>query len=57
MRRTGCVGCPFAKNIVDELKLMKQYEPKMFRACMNVFGDAYHLMDEYGMRGEKICDI
>lgn len=57
MHRTGCVGCPFAKNIVDELKLMKQYEPKMFRACMNVFGDAYRLMDEYGMRSEKICDI
>lgn len=57
MHRTGCVGCPFAKNIVDELKLMKQYEPKMFRACMNVFGDAYRLMDEYGLRSEKICDI
>lgn len=57
MSRTGCVGCPFAKGIVKELKLMKQYEPKMFRACMNVFGDAYRLMDEYGMRGEKICDI
>ena len=57
MKRTGCVGCPFGKDIVQELKLMKQYEPNMYKACMNVFGDSYRMIDEYGMREEKIFDI
>lgn len=57
MTRTGCVGCPFGKNIVQELKLMKRYEPNMFKACINVFGDAYRMIDEYGIREEKIFDI
>lgn len=43
MRRTGCVGCPYGRNIKDELKLMKKYEPKLYASCVNIFGDSYKL--------------
>ena len=57
MKRTGCVGCPFGKDIVQELKLMKHYEPNMYKACINVFGESYRMIDTYGIREEKIFDI
>lgn len=41
LKRTGCVGCPFAKNHLAELGVMAQYEPNLCKAAMNVFGDAY----------------
>lgn len=56
MRRTGCVGCPFALNRNEELSMMKKYEPQMHKACMSVFGAAYELADkleEYRRNGKK----
>lgn len=40
-KRTGCVGCPFSINIADDLQAMYEYEPQLYKACMNVFGQAY----------------
>lgn len=45
--RTGCVGCPFSLSIKEDLEKMKMYEPKMYNACMNVFGVSYELMDKF----------
>ena len=53
MKRTGCVGCPFNLHIADALVMMKQYEPLMYKACMNVFGESYRLMDEFQCRKKK----
>lgn len=53
MRRTGCCGCPFNLNVADDLKIMQQYEPKLYKACMHVFGQSYRLMDEYKCRRKK----
>lgn len=53
MKRTGCVGCPFNLNIGDDLEKMWEYEPKMFIACMNVFGLSYFLMDKFACRRKK----
>lgn len=53
LRRTGCVGCPFNQNIGAELVVIHKYEPKLFRACMNVFGESYRLMDQFGARRKK----
>lgn len=47
LRRTGCVGCPFAKNLWQELEIMKKYEPQCFKLCMNVFGESYKLRKEF----------
>lgn len=49
MKRTGCAGCPFARNYEQELMLAKQYEPKMYRAMVKVFGQSY----EYRLAFEK----
>lgn len=54
MKRTGCVGCPFDSRIGDELKTIKKYEPQLYKACMNVFGMSYELMDKFEVRKRKI---
>ena len=41
MKRTGCAGCPYARNYEQELELAKQYEPKFYKAMMKVFGPSY----------------
>ena len=53
MRRTGCVGCPFNIRIGDDLKIMQISEPRLYKACMNVFGEAYRLTDEFHARARK----
>ena len=55
-KRTGCVGCPFNSRTAADLKAVKKYEPKMYKACVNVFGESYRLSDEFGMRKQKIFD-
>lgn len=29
------------------MKIVKVYEPLLYKACINVFGDAYRLQDEF----------
>jgi 3'-phosphoadenosine 5'-phosphosulfate sulfotransferase (PAPS reductase)/FAD synthetase len=53
MKRTGCCGCPFSLNIAEELRIMCQYEPELYNACMKVFGLAYELTDRFGCRRKK----
>ena len=53
MTRTGCCGCPFAFDIAEELQAMYEYEPRLFKACMNVFGQAYELTDRFKCRRKK----
>ena len=53
LRRTGCVGCPFNLNIANDLQVMYRFEPKLFKACMSVFGESYRLMDEFKCRRKK----
>lgn len=53
MKRTGCCGCPFNLNIADDLQAMYQYEPKLYKAVMAVFGQAYELTDKFNCRRKK----
>jgi hypothetical protein len=53
LKRTGCVGCPFSINIADDLQAMYEYEPQLYKACMNVFGKAYELTDRFHCRRKK----
>lgn len=54
MKRTGCVGCPFNSKVGHDLENIRKYEPNMYKACMNVFGEAYRLMDEFHIRRKPI---
>lgn len=47
LNRTGCAGCPFGKNFLDELKIMSEYEPKLYLAAKNVFRDSYEYTEKY----------
>lgn len=54
MKRTGCVGCPYNSRIAEDLEKIKIYEPNLYKACMNVFGDAYKLHDMFNIRKKKV---
>lgn len=65
--RTGCMACPFSKNLVNELKALYDHEPGKYRASMKMLGEVYmdslielpwdeKYMDAYRER-QKINDI
>ena len=47
LKRTGCAGCPYARNLEEELAVMEQYEPQLYRAVCNVFADSYEYTRAY----------
>lgn len=47
LKRTGCFGCPFASGFENELKVIKQYEPNLYVATNNIFGQSYEYMRAY----------
>lgn len=47
LRRTGCSGCPFARDIESEINAVKEHEPKLYKALLNVFGDSYEYTKAY----------
>lgn len=40
-KRTGCAGCPFNRDLEDDLVRMEQYEPNLAKAAHSVFADSY----------------
>lgn len=40
-KRTGCAGCPFGRQRVQELETLDMFEPMISRACRKVFADSY----------------
>lgn len=52
LKRTGCAGCPFGREFEQELEIIKKYEPKLFKAVNNIFGDSYKYTREY----KKFCE-
>lgn len=47
MTRTGCVGCPFNKDVFDYLDIVEQYEPNMSRAARSLFSDTYEYTKQF----------
>lgn len=47
MTRTGCAGCPYNRNFIEELKVMKTFEPNMYAAAMSIFGESYVYTKRY----------
>lgn len=47
MKRTGCVGCPFNPRVMNELKIIQTYEPKLYKAAVNIFGKSYEYTRKY----------
>lgn len=47
LKRTGCAGCPYSRNFENELKIMKKYEPQMYKAVRKIFADSYRYTRKY----------
>lgn len=47
LKRTGCAGCPYGRDFEEELKVIEKYEPKLFVAVNNIFGDSYAYTRKY----------
>ena len=41
LKRTGCVGCPYALDFENNIEATRQNEPRLYKACFNVFGPSY----------------
>ena len=67
--RTGCMGCPFAKNVAFNLKYLYDYEPNRYKAAMHwlkdvyiaqgvrlPFDEAYERERENGIGSGNLCD-
>lgn len=52
-KRTGCACCPFGREFEDELIAVQKYEPKLFVAVNNIFGDSY----EYTRKYREFCKM
>lgn len=47
LRRTGCVGCPFSKHINEELAVIEEHEPNLYKAAVHIFGKSYEYTAKY----------
>lgn len=47
MKRTGCAGCPYGRELNNELELIEKYEPKLYKAVNNIFKDTYDYTRRY----------
>ena len=46
-KRTGCCGCSISSRATEDLELLKEYEPKIYKAAWNIFGDSYRYRKQY----------
>ena len=47
LTRTGCCGCPISYKAIDDLELIKPYEPNVVKAAWNIFGKSYEYRQKY----------
>lgn len=46
-KRTGCVGCPYNRRIEDEISVVAEQEPNMYKAINNIFSESYEYTKQY----------
>ena len=54
LKRTGCAGCPYGRDFEQELEIIQKYEPKLYKAVNNIFGDSYEYTRKYKQFVEDI---
>lgn len=47
MKRTGCVGCPYSPKVMEELEIIRKFEPALYTAAQHIFGDSYEYTRKY----------
>lgn len=53
-KRSGCCCCSYGREYEFELEQTKKYEPKLYKAVINLFGPAYDYTREYHEYREKM---
>ena len=53
LTRTGCRGCPISYKAVDDLELIRPYEPNVVKAAWNIFGKSYEYRKKYNEYKQK----
>ena len=56
LKRTGCCGCPFGRNYKQELEIIKDSDPNLYKAVNNIFGQAYEYTEAYHKFREEHAD-
>lgn len=47
LKRTGCAGCSYGRNFEEELEILKEHEPNLYKAVNNIFGKSYEYTRKY----------
>lgn len=47
LTRTGCCGCPISYKAVDDLEMIKPYEPNVVKGAWAIFGKSYEYRQKY----------
>ena len=47
LTRTGCCGCPISYKAVDDLEMIRPYEPNVVKSAWNIFGKSYEYRAKY----------
>ena len=47
LTRTGCCGCPISYKAIEDLELIRPYEPNVVRAAWAIFGKSYEYRRAY----------
>lgn len=47
LTRTGCCGCSISSKAIEDLELIRPYEPNIVKAAWNIFGDSYAYRQQY----------
>lgn len=47
MKRTGCCGCSISYRAIEDLEIIKPYEPNLVKAAWHVFGPSYLYRQKY----------
>ena len=47
LKRTGCCGCSISHRAVEDLEIIRPYEPNVVKAAWNIFGKSYEYRKKY----------
>lgn len=47
LKRTGCCGCSISARAIEDLEIIRPYEPNIVKASWNIFGDSYRYRQAY----------
>lgn len=57
LKRTGCCGCPISYRAVDDLEIIRPYEPNVVKAAWNIFGKSYEYRKQYNDYKHKRMEL